>query len=120
MRNRDSRRLEHPVVAVGDNTEDTSVSPVLQKENEMSGRISTVDGNESDLLAQKIGNIENSVAKVLHFLSNAREPRTAGSIKFQTGLSEEEWPRIEQQLLNRNLVKKSGSKRRPRFELISH
>jgi DNA replication protein DnaC len=63
--------------------------------------------------------IEKLIDNVVSFLSRMGEARTAGSIKYQTGIRETDWPEIEKQLLLRKLVKTIGSARRPKFELIS-
>jgi len=61
--------------------------------------------------------VDRLVSCVVSFLSRMGEPRTAGSIKHQTGIDEEKWLAVEDELLRRNLVTKTGSRRRPRFEL---
>ncbi len=69
--------------------------------------------------AVPIALLESRINTVRKFLLRMGEPRTAGSIKYQTGIPEHDWPQIEQELLNRNLVTKSGTSRRPYFQWIS-
>ena len=66
-----------------------------------------------------IVDIEKLIDSAVSFLLRMGEPRTAGSIKYQTGIGERVWPEIEDQLLRRNLVRKTGSTRRPKLELIT-
>lgn len=59
------------------------------------------------------------VSEVIECLREAAEPLTAGQIRYRVGLSEEDWPAIEQQLLQQETARKSGTGRRARFSLAS-
>ncbi len=84
------------------------------------------DTSEQSSVAVEAVSIDLRESRIVHqinavreFLLQMGEPRTAGSIRYQTSIREHDWPQIEQELLNRNLVTTSGSSRRPRFEWTS-
>jgi hypothetical protein len=43
---------------------------------------------------------------------------TAGQIRWRTNLSEDIWPDVERDLLQRNWIRKNGTGKRARFELL--
>ncbi len=60
---------------------------------------------------------DTHVLAALACLRDAREPLTAGQIRWRTGITEELWPTIEAILRDRILIRKSTEGRRARFEL---
>ncbi|MFG0333859.1 MAG: AAA domain-containing protein [Maioricimonas sp. JB049] len=59
------------------------------------------------------------VPTVVECLKQAAKPLTAGQIRFRTGISEEEWPDVEQLLLKQPEVHMKGNGRRAKFALVA-
>jgi very-short-patch-repair endonuclease len=79
----------------------------------------------ADRILQSVPSVEESSPKhnvrlveVLACLFQAKEPLTAGQIRWRTKLSEDTWPDVEQELLQKTLVSKNGMGQMARFELI--
>jgi len=60
---------------------------------------------------------QSRIAEVLACLFEAREPLTAGQIRWRTGITSEDWPSIEHQLLTAGFATKAGTGRRARYDL---
>ena len=77
----------------------------------------------ADRIPQSESSVEESspnqnvrLAEVLACLFQAKEPLTAGQIRWRTKISEDIWPDVERELLQKNLVRKNGIGRRARLE----
>jgi very-short-patch-repair endonuclease len=69
-------------------------------------------------VAESSPNHNVRLVEVLACLFQAKEPLTAGQIRWRTKLSEDIWPDVERELLQKDLVRKNGLGRRARLELL--
>jgi very-short-patch-repair endonuclease len=56
--------------------------------------------------------------EVLACLFQANKRLTEGQIRWRTKITEEIWPDVERELLQKNLIRKTGAGKRARFELV--
>lgn len=71
-----------------------------------------------EIAEQQTNENNGSLIKALAYLAQANRPSTAGQIRWHTMLAVNDWPEIEQVLLQRGFVHKIGTGPRARFQLL--